>query len=250
MEAGDKNKDFVKRNDDYQTEASAKLFEEEEDNNRDNNVDEETCESNKEEYSMVVHQDKPEFIENKRLWSQETGSVHPGAGESSGTPVRMLADQLETQLSHWSGSVSRNCLTRASSRGDVLTEYSDLQLLIPDRDNVDASGNVERFIAVPVSPSYLTDHLRSLHQTSINMSSLQHTPGHRSPRCRSPDSVVTIPPTPCTSLVSAQVHCAVSLPPDCKLPPPSSERLSPIGANSRATSKLSLDNIIDGETRF
>ena len=69
----------------------------------------------------------------------------------------------------------------------------------------DASGNVERFIAVPVSPSYLTDHLRSLHQTSINMSSLQHTPGHRSPRCRSPDSVVTIPPTPCTSLVSAQV---------------------------------------------
>jgi len=151
-------------------------FEEEEDNNRDNNVDEETCESNKEEYSMVVHQDKPEFIENKRLWSQETGSVHPGAGESSGTPVRMLADQLETQLSHWSGSVSRNCLTRASSRGDVLTEYSDLQLLIPDRDNVDASGNVERFIAVPVSPSYLTDHLRSLHQTSINMSSLQHTP--------------------------------------------------------------------------
>ena len=60
MEAGDKNKDFVKRNDDYQTEASAKLFEEEEDNNRDNNVDEETCESNKEEYSMVVHQDKPE----------------------------------------------------------------------------------------------------------------------------------------------------------------------------------------------
>ena len=77
-----------------------------------------------------------QFIENKRLWSQETGSVHPGAAESSGTPVRMLADQLETQLSHWSGSVSRNCLTRAGSRGEVLTEYSDLQLLIPDRDNV------------------------------------------------------------------------------------------------------------------
>ena len=39
-----------------------------------------------------------------------------------------------------------------------------------------------------------------------------------------------------------QVHAVSS---DAKPPPPTCERLSPIGANSRATSKLSLDNILD-----
>lgn len=148
---------------------------------------------------------------------------------------------------------------------------------------------MERFIAVPVSPSYLTEHLRSLQHQHMSPHTGDHSHGmsadgsltrsphpasytqgmsagthHMMPRSRSPDSMVTIPPSGCTSLVSAQVclcHCLMvsemsiaqvhypSLP-DCKLPPPTSERLSPIGANSRATSKLSLDNIMDGETKF
>ena len=94
--------------------------------------------------------------------------------------------------------------------------------------SLDASGNVERFIAVPVSPSYLTEHLRSLqHQASAHMSphtadyslgmlpdNMPHPPEgttHMMPRSRSPDSMVTIPPSGCTSLVSAQVCWVIVL---------------------------------------
>ena len=76
--------------------------------------------------------------------------MHHSPALVSNTPVRMMANQLEAQLKEghqlegqlasWGGSVSRSCLSRACSRGDVLNDMSsDLQLLIPDRDHTGAA---------------------------------------------------------------------------------------------------------------
>ena len=116
--------------------------------------------------------------------------------------------------------MSQNLSGHAGRGRTDKTEFSnDLQLLIPDQDS-ESNSSVERFIAVPVSPTYITDHIRSIKASNSRQS----------------ESFA------CSSLVSALVHAP------CELPPPTSERLSPIGANSRATSKLSLD-ILDDETK-
>ena len=116
---------------------------------------------------------------------------------------------LSTNLSGHSGKM----------RHQKLDQSNDLQLLIQDEES-GSHTSVERFIAVPVSPTYLTDHL-----CNIRTSNLRESEGKD-----------------CTSLVSALVHAP------CEPPPPTWERLSPIGANSRSTSKLSLDTL-DEETK-
>ena len=63
------------------------------------------------------------------------------------------------------------------------------------------NGSVERFIAVPVSPSYLTDHLRSLQAVNSVV-------GGGMNRCQDPDdmSLMSLPAPISHSLVaSAQV---------------------------------------------
>jgi len=202
--------------------------------------------------ATLIDQDSGEvyqFIENKRGGTRETflmqqhqqlaGSLgSPGAGSRIGSIG-------------WSANEKVNNRTRHASRGDTISDFcNDLQLLIPDRDiSGSSSGNVERFIAVPVSPSYLTDHLRSL-QTNVHAaSSVTSATLPQSQLAKMNEiSEIATPPPQCTALVAAQVHAVSS---DTKLPPPTSERLSPIGANSRATSKLSLDKILDeNETKF
>lgn len=93
---------------------------------------------------------------------------------------------------------------------------NDLQLLI--RDSYDGlEGTVERFIAVPVSPSLMAHQLQLIQSQTTNLENLS-------------------PSRTCTALVSAQIHASQAE------PPPTYERLSPIGA-SVATSNLSLDKI-------
>lgn len=93
---------------------------------------------------------------------------------------------------------------------------NDLQLLI--RDSYDGlEGTVERFIAVPVSPSLMAHQLQLLQSGTGNLENIS-------------------PSRTCTALVSAQIHASHAE------PPPTYERLSPIGA-SVATSNLSLDKI-------
>ena len=102
----------------------------------------------------------------------------------------------------------------------IQSEFSnDLQLLISEED-----ASVERFIAVPVSPAYLSDRIRTLQRSKV---------------CCQEDQ----DDSQSLSLVSALVHA-----PPCEFPPPTSERLSPIGANSRAPSQLSLDTV-ENETK-
>ena len=62
------------------------------------------------------------------------------------------------------------------------------------------SGSVERFIAVPVSPSYLTDHLRALAPPPS-------LPLPAPPAPPPGDCHYDVPPPPvqCTALVSAEV---------------------------------------------
>ena len=113
----------------------------------------------------------------------------------------------------------------ANCRTEDSDFHFDQELLLPDPDyRSGPQTNVERYIAVPISSTeqylisssgqtYLTEKLPS---TSTPSSTEQNL---------------------CTSIVSASVHDF-----------PVSERLPPIGANSRAASKMSLD-ILDEETQ-
>ena len=71
------------------------------------------------------------------------------------------------------------------------------------------SGSVERFIAVPVSPSYLTDHLRALAPPpSLPLPAPPAPPtGVPLPAPPPTDCHYDVPPPPvqCTALVSAEV---------------------------------------------
>ena len=68
------------------------------------------------------------------------------------------------------------------------------------------SGSVERFIAVPVSPSYLTDHLRALAPPPA-LPLPAPPPGVPPPAPPPADCHYDVPPPPvqCTALVSAEV---------------------------------------------
>jgi len=157
-----------------------------------------------------------QLIENKRGTACETFLLHQDTPVSSSTPVHDFHGKTTNQGrgSDWTATKTRN-LSELAGKGRA--DKSDLQLLIADQDS-GSTSSVERFIAVPVSPTYLTDHIRSIQAANSS----------ESPAC--------------TSLVSALVHAP------CDIPPPTSERLSPIGANSRTTSKLSLD-MLDDETK-
>ena len=101
----------------------------------------------------------------------------------------------------------------------------DPELLVPDPDfQGGPQTNVERYIAVPISSTeqYL---ISSSGQTYLT---------EKLPAASTPSSTEQ---GTCTSLVSASVHDI-----------PTSERLPPIGANSRTASKVSLD-ILDEETQ-
>ena len=101
-------------------------------------------------------------------------------------------------------------------------------------------GTVERFIAVPVSPSLMAHQLQLLQSGTGNLENIS-------------------PSRTCTALVSAQVdglvvgggwsqdekyleNVLLQIHASHAEPPPTYERLSPIGA-SVATSNLSLDKI-------
>jgi len=151
-----------------------------------------------------------QLTENERGTNHKTFPLKPNPPISSSTPVHDF---------HGTAIKTRNFSGIAGKGRADNSEFSnDLQLLIADQDS-GSTSSVERFIAVSVSPTYITDHIRSI---------------------QAANSIQTKSPA-CTSRVSALVHAP------CELPPPTSERLSPIGANSRATSKLSL-YILDDET--
>lgn len=135
--------------------------------------------------------------------------------------------QIMSQNScEWPPSMPRDsCDRTANCRTEDSDFHFDQELLLPDPDyRSGPQTNVERYIAVPISSTeqylisssgqtYLTEKLPS---TSTPSSTEQNL---------------------CTSIVSASVHDF-----------PVSERLPPIGANSRAASKMSLD-ILDEETQ-
>lgn len=153
-----------------------------------------------------------QLIENKRGSARETFLLQEPPTSYSHIPEVPVRTLKREACGGWASGLS------GRNKEDKSEYCNDLQLLIPEQDS-GSTSSVERFIAVPVSPTYLTDHIRNIQASA--------RPSENSD---------------CTSLVSALVHAP------CELPPPTSERLSPIGANSRATSKLSLD-ILDEETK-
>jgi len=161
-----------------------------------------------------------QLIENKRGSARETFLLQEPPTSSPNiydVPGRNIRRE---RSGGWTAALSTNLNGPPGRTRDDKSEFSnDLQLLIPDQDS-GSNTSVERFIAVPVSPNYLTDHIRNIQASTMRKSEYNDS----------------------TSLVSALVHAP------SELPPPTSERLSPIGANSRATSKLSLD-VLDEETK-
>jgi len=135
--------------------------------------------------------------------------------------------QITSQNScEWPPPIPRDSRDRvANCRSDESDFHLDQELLLPDPEyRTGPQTTVERYIAVPISSTeqylisssgqtYLTEKLPSV---STPTSSEQNM---------------------CTSIVSASVHDF-----------PTTERLPPIGANSRAASKMSLD-ILDEETQ-
>ena len=133
---------------------------------------------------------------------------------------------MSQNSSEWPPSMPRDSYDRiANCRADESDFHFDQELLLPDPDyRSGPQTNVERYIAVPISSTeqYL---ISSSGQTYLT---------EKLPSASTPSSSEH---NPCTSIVSASVHDF-----------PTTERLPPIGANSRAASKMSLD-ILDEETQ-